>query len=153
MPPHSNIIPPPHYIVTTKSAFGGKQGVCGIILEYHFQGTLREILMSRTLAKTLDLKGQLSWTRQIVSALIHINDKTNTIYSNLKPDNLLMVQTSSTSRELTPTFVDFEQRGNGIVWYCVVSSLHSLRSVSGGAIRMSSHQASTLGTPLSCKAT
>ncbi|KAG4441330.1 hypothetical protein IFR05_003193 [Cadophora sp. M221] len=116
MPPHVNIIKPPLYIVTKKSAFGGKQGVCSFILEYYSHGTLRDILMSRTLTGTLALKDQQSWARQIVSALIHINEKAGSYYSDLKPDNILLVPTSSTEGELTPLVIDFEQRGNGAPW-------------------------------------
>ncbi|KAH9210709.1 hypothetical protein DL95DRAFT_241189, partial [Leptodontidium sp. 2 PMI_412] len=116
MPPHVNIIPPPLYIVTKKAAFGGKQGVCSFILEYYSHGTLRDILISRTLIGTLELNDQQSWARQIVSGLIHINEKAGSYYSDLKPDNILLVPSSSASGELKPIVIDFEQRGNGAPW-------------------------------------
>lgn len=148
IPPHPNIIPPPLYVVTKKCAFGGKLGVCGIISDYHSHGTLHDTLISRTLAGTMRLEEQLSWAKQIVSALIHVNQTAEVYYPDLKPDNILLVPSSSTIAQLTPVLIDFEQRGNGTSWAALpilyAQYLEELSSSSSLSLTLQNHYNSIL---------
>lgn len=114
IPPHPNIMPPPLYLLTKKCAFGGKNGICGFLLEYHSQGTLHDILVSSTFTTTYNFSDQLSWSKAIISSLIHLTEKAGIYYPDLKPDNILLVPSSSS--HLEPLLLDFEQRGNGTNW-------------------------------------
>jgi hypothetical protein len=115
LPSHPNIISKPLFLVTKKSSFGGKNGVCGFILPYHPIGSLRDILPSRASTGTLTFKQQLKWSQQITSAIIHIREKSGTFYSDLRPDNVLLTPLKEGDGE-DVILVDFEQRGNWREW-------------------------------------
>lgn len=112
---HVNLIGAPLYIVTKKCNFGGKHGICGFILPYYPLGSIRDILPIRTLAGTLTFRQQINWSRQIVSALIHIREVAGTFYSDLRPDNVLLSQSEPNGPE-NLVLCDFEQRGNWHEW-------------------------------------
>lgn len=105
LPPHENIAGRPLYIVTKKCLFGGKKGVCGFVMEYHPLGSLRSVLPTRQMKKTLTLQNQFKWALQIVSSLIHLNDSAKIFYPDLRPENLLL------DKDNNIVVVDFEQRG------------------------------------------
>ncbi|PVH87637.1 hypothetical protein DL98DRAFT_566715 [Cadophora sp. DSE1049] len=113
-PPHPNIMPRPLYLVTKKSNFGGKRGVYGFILPLLPQGSIRDLLPSRTISQTLPLEEQFAWAQQVTSALIHINEKGGTFYSDLRPDNVLLSTLGSGTERIV--LCDFEQRGNWHEW-------------------------------------
>ncbi|KAF2244326.1 hypothetical protein BU26DRAFT_98340 [Trematosphaeria pertusa] len=122
MPPHPNIIKRPINLVTKACCFGGKRGVCGMILEYITGGALRDVLPERALSGTLTLRCKVKWSREVVIALIHFRESTKSFYSDLRPDNVLLSGPSADVAKGTyPPFpnvvlVDFEQRGNWPSW-------------------------------------
>jgi hypothetical protein len=110
--PHPSIISRPIYLVTKVCRFGSKIGVCGMILEYHPAGNLREALRPGT--KFLKSQGdRLNCAIQITSALIHIRDSPVGFYSDLKPQNIVISTVNNNVRAL---LVDFEQRGGWYSW-------------------------------------
>ncbi|KAL4941731.1 hypothetical protein BDV06DRAFT_177246 [Aspergillus oleicola] len=108
-PPHSHIMPRPLAIVTKKSAFGGKRGIVGFLLQNFQGGSLRDILPARQRAGTLSHSIKLRWCRQVASALAHIH-QAGGFYSDLRPDNVLL------DAEENAVLCDFEQRGNWYEW-------------------------------------
>ncbi|KAL4965148.1 kinase-like domain-containing protein [Aspergillus stella-maris] len=108
-PPHPNIMPRPLAIVTKRSAFGGKCGVVGFLLQNFHGGSLRDILPARQRAGILSDSVKLRWCRQIASALAHVQ-QTGRFYSDLRPDNVLL------DAEGNAILCDFEQRGNWYEW-------------------------------------
>ncbi|PMD45738.1 hypothetical protein L207DRAFT_525084 [Hyaloscypha variabilis F] len=112
MAPNRHVIPLVA-VVTKACRFGGKVGVCGFILGYHAHGTLRDVLSHRRGANEPSLKEKLRWARQITSDLIHIQGTPAGFYSDMKLNNILLAEYEN---ELTPLFVDFEQRGGWYSW-------------------------------------
>ncbi|KAL2836368.1 kinase-like domain-containing protein [Aspergillus pseudoustus] len=108
-PPHPHVMPHPLAVVTKKSAFGGKHGVVGFLLQYFEAGSLRDVLPARQRAGTLPNSLKLKWGRQVASALVHLN-RAGTFYSDLRPDNVLL------DSEENVILCDFEQRGNWYEW-------------------------------------
>jgi serine/threonine protein kinase len=117
--PHPNIISRPLRLITKRSSFGGKEGVIGFILPYYPLGSIRDILPLRLIssdpsnnASSTTFKQSLKWAHQITSALhhIHTSPASQTFYSDLRPDNILL----SPSSDLI--LCDFEQRGNWHEW-------------------------------------
>ncbi|KAL2826071.1 kinase-like domain-containing protein [Aspergillus cavernicola] len=108
-PPQPHIMPRPLAVVTKKSAFGGKQGVIGVLLQYFGAGSLRDILPARQRAGTLPNSVKLRWCRQVASALAHLH-QAGTFYSDLRPDNVLLDSGENV------VLCDFEQRGNWYEW-------------------------------------
>ena len=104
----------PLYVVTKKSNFGSKHGVCGFILPFYPLGSIRDILPYRALSGTLKARHQFEWSRQLFPALIHIRDVTGT-FSDLRPDNVL-VSGSARDESQNVILCDFEQRGNWYEW-------------------------------------
>ncbi|KAI1475480.1 hypothetical protein F4774DRAFT_421487 [Daldinia eschscholtzii] len=116
MPPHPNIMPRPLAIVTKKSNFGGKQAILGFLLPNFELGSLREILPSRRASGNLKISQQLSWCKEITSALIHIRN-IGAFYSDLRPDNVLVsVENRDRGTAESAVLCDFEQRGNWYEW-------------------------------------
>ncbi|KAL4749947.1 hypothetical protein BDW72DRAFT_121443 [Aspergillus terricola var. indicus] len=108
-PPHPHIMPRPLAVVLKKSAFGGRSGVVGFLLQYFKGGSLRDILPARQRSATLSDTVKLRWCRQVASALTHLHDM-GTFYSDLRPDNVLL------DSEENAVLCDFEQRGNWYEW-------------------------------------
>jgi hypothetical protein len=106
LPPHPNIISRPPQLVTKKCRFGSKTAIIGFTTEYHFAGTLRDIIPERAVHGTLRIMDQLKWASQLTSALIHIQEH-GRFYSDLRLDNIVL------SEHDDLIMVDFEQRG---VW-------------------------------------
>lgn len=120
-PPHANLMTSPKYVVTKTSCFGGKRFVCGFILPYYPLGSIRDALPFRTLHGTLAIKHQLKWSRQVTSALIHIQEYGKTFYSDLRPDNVLLSAALPSISQPSDdcedaVLIDFEQRGNWHEW-------------------------------------
>ena len=118
MPSHPNVISKPLYIVTKKSRFGGKVGVCGFILPYLPYGTLQDMLSGST---TFTLSSQVRWARELTEALMHVRASPTKFYSNLKPNNVLMSPTSPSSLNCDPNsldvkLIDFEQHTGWYSW-------------------------------------
>lgn len=108
-PPHPHIMPRPLAVVLKKSAFGGRSGVVGFLLQYFEGGSLRDILPARQRSGTLSDTVKLRWCRQVASALTHLHEM-GTFYSDLRPDNVLL------DAEENAVLCDFEQRGNWSEW-------------------------------------
>ncbi|KAL5001510.1 hypothetical protein BDV10DRAFT_192125 [Aspergillus recurvatus] len=108
-PPHPHIMPRPLAVVIKKSAFGGRNGVVGFLLQYFKGGSLRDILPARQRSATLSDTVKLRWCRQVASALTHLYEM-GTFYSDLRPDNVLL------DSEENAILCDFEQRGNWYEW-------------------------------------
>lgn len=116
MKPHPNIISRPIYLVTKRCSFGGRRGVCGMILEYHPKGTLRRWLKERRQTLCPDSHAaEISWAKQIISALVHIQEHGPGFYTNLKPDNIVMAESAS-SPIPKAVIIDFEQRLGSPAW-------------------------------------
>ena len=111
MPRHSNIIAPPRFLVTKQSVFGAKHGVCGFILQYHAGGCLRDVLPLMVLRGCLGIERKIKWAHQITSALLHIQENAGQYYSDLRPDNVILTDSSEDI-----VLIDFEQRGNWSSW-------------------------------------
>ena len=77
----------------------------GFLIEYHREGSLRDILAVRRLQGTLALDDQLKWASQVVEALQHIKSKGPGWYCDLRLDNILL------SDKGDVVMIDFEQRG------------------------------------------
>ncbi|KAG6364516.1 hypothetical protein INS49_006117 [Diaporthe citri] len=121
MPPHPHIMPRPIAIVTKKCGFGGKVGVVGFLLQHFPTGSLRDILPARQQSGKLNFAQRLLWCQQVTSALIHVRDAAGTFYSDLRPDNVLLSNSSfgpddSPSSLESIVLCDFEQRGNWYEW-------------------------------------
>lgn len=113
MKPHPMVIARPRYVVVKKCRFGAKVGVCGFILDYHPYGTLQTALQAA--GPEISLRQKLSWSQNLVSALVHVRDNGPGFYSDLKPNNVLLRPT--TGEGLTaPLLIDFEQRGSWYGW-------------------------------------
>ncbi len=89
---HSNIIQRPAYIITKQGRFGGKNGVCGFILEYYKFGTLRDALSfaNLDLRPPPSLRDKLRWSREIVEGIMHINHECQSFFSGVKHVNIVM---------------------------------------------------------------
>lgn len=111
MKPHPNIISKPLYLITQKSRFGGKVGVCGFILEYHTGGNLRDALRKGSrLLKSLEER--IVAAKEITSAMAHIQRDSAGFYSDLKLPNILLAGPKNSKMIV----VDFEQRGGWFSW-------------------------------------
>jgi len=114
IPPHPYIMPRPLGIVTKRSAFGGKRGVVGFLLPYFPAGSIRDILPARQRAGTLPNHVKLRWCRQVTAALIHLRETAGAFYSDLRPDNVLLLLDEQGEENVV--LCDFEQRGNWHEW-------------------------------------
>lgn len=121
---HANMMKVPIYVVTKRSSFGGKHGMCGFVLPYYRLGSIRDILPQRALSASLTLRQQLRWSKQIVSSLIYIREVAETFYSDLRPDNVLLSD-SEVDDDHEIILCDFEQRGNWHEW-CAPEVLYSM---------------------------
>ncbi len=115
-PPHDNILSPVLFLVTKKSSFGGKRGVCGFIIPYLPLGSIRDVLPYRRRRETMSFQHQIKWSRQIASALQHIHRTRQKFYSDLRPDNVLLRHCPSNPSSEDAILIDFEQRGNWYEW-------------------------------------
>jgi hypothetical protein len=113
--PHPNVISRPLYVVTKKCQFGGRLGVCGMVIEYHRSGSLRNVLRQRGSTSERNLHAKILWAQQITEALIHIKEKGPGFFTNLKLDNIVMASSHETT-SLNPVLIDFEQRLGSPVW-------------------------------------
>ncbi|KAK4191759.1 ribosomal protein S6 kinase alpha-5 [Podospora australis] len=107
MEPHPNVISKPKYLVTKNCAFGNKEGVVGFIVPYHSAGSLRDALPLLRIHNQLTPHKQMTWAKQLASAVLHIRERGNMFYPDLRLDNVVRSATDDL------VMVDFEQRG---VW-------------------------------------
>ncbi|KAH9213195.1 hypothetical protein DL95DRAFT_248244, partial [Leptodontidium sp. 2 PMI_412] len=105
MSEHANIISRPRHIVTKHCGFGGKVAVLGFTIQYHKQGSLRDILPFRSLHGALAWEHQVKWASQVVKTLQHIKAKGPGWYCDLRLDNILLSDADDV------ILIDFEQRG------------------------------------------
>ncbi|KAK7422986.1 hypothetical protein QQX98_001276 [Neonectria punicea] len=134
--PHPSLVTRPRFIVTARSRFGAKMGVCGFVLEYHSNGTMRDLLVqSRTTRRVdsdgislprLNLKEKFRMAREITTALLHLQDQ-GTFYSGIKYTNVVMRKRwtgqddkneprTADFSDLSPVLIDFDHRGGRYVW-------------------------------------
>ncbi|KAG4440642.1 hypothetical protein IFR05_003876 [Cadophora sp. M221] len=107
MPPHPNASPPPLYLITKKVRFGGKRGVCGLLMMYYPLGTVDQLRRSGArLAQSL----LLQWAKQLTEAMIHVRDSPARFYSDLNPRNIAL---SSRGGALQLVLIDHDQRTPG----------------------------------------
>jgi serine/threonine protein kinase len=115
MKPHPHIIQRPLYLVTKRVNFGGKKGICGMILEYHAAGNLAQVLQpANPLLSTFDMKVRFQLAYQLATALEHIRDSHVSYFSDLKLDNILLKE--KTKGGYDAVLIDFEQRGSWFSW-------------------------------------
>ena len=107
IPPHDNIITKPVHLVTKICRFGNKTAVVGFTLQYHIHGSLRDLIPFLELHGLISLADKTRWSQQLTSALLHLREKANTFYPDLRLDNIVL------SGKWDAIMVDFEQRG---VW-------------------------------------
>ena len=107
IPPHPNIISRPRHLVVGNVPSTGHIKLYGFILDYHPRGNLADVLDARAASRTLDLRDQIRWARQITSTLQVIQAGSAQFYSELKPNNLML-----SDNGLDIKFIDFEQFGN-----------------------------------------
>jgi hypothetical protein len=88
-----------------ETIFGEKHGICGFVLEHYEAGTLREALWRGGM--DLSLKVKCRWSREITSALIHIQEEYSTFYSGLKHVNIVISNQTDGPHAI---LLDFEQR-------------------------------------------
>jgi hypothetical protein len=115
MPPHPNIIQAPKYLVTKRCRFGGKIGICGILLPFYPLGSLRDYIPSQAAQGALTVGKKIKWARQVTSALCHITYRAGSYFSDLRPDNVVLSSASDPGSE-DAVLIDFEQRGNWFTW-------------------------------------
>ncbi|KAM0342492.1 hypothetical protein ACHAPU_009465 [Fusarium lateritium] len=116
MKPHVNVIQGPVHLVKKRCGFGGRRGICGMILPFHPSGTLRRWLKERPHVTAENyLPTQIAWAKQIISALMHIQSSGPGYYTNLKLDNIV-VDDSDRSDIPKLVIIDFEQRLGSPVW-------------------------------------
>jgi hypothetical protein len=118
IPPHSHVMPPPPFVVTKRSSINGKEGVVGFLLQYYPSGSIRDLIVRNSSDDCISMGSRLRWCSQITSALVHVNEKGGTFYSDLRPDNVLLSTTTSQEGEVSDRVIlcDFEQRGNWYEW-------------------------------------
>lgn len=105
MPPHPHVISRPVRLVTKQCQFGGKNAVVGFIIPYHPGEGLRDTLPLLRIHGQPALKDQLKWAIQLAQGLLHILNKGQTYYPDLRLDNILLSEAGDI------VMVDFEQRG------------------------------------------
>lgn len=135
--PHSNMVARPLFIVTTRSRFGAKDGVCGFVLEYLPGGTMRDLLVrSQTNRRVvgdgipqsrLSVTDKFRIAREITSTLLHLQAQ-GTFYSGIKYTNVVMRERWSglgvdeDKKEnagcfaLHPVIIDFDHRAGRYIW-------------------------------------
>ncbi|KAJ3493116.1 hypothetical protein NLG97_g4942 [Lecanicillium saksenae] len=102
---HENIIQKPLFIIESDEFGQSAPKVLGFLLDF---------IPGRTLGDTLELRTplsrplQLNWAIQIVTALLHIRRGPSSFYSDLKPDNILVLSPNNEQLIL----IDLEQGGN-----------------------------------------
>ncbi|KAK0613935.1 hypothetical protein B0T14DRAFT_437812 [Immersiella caudata] len=118
LPPHPNVIPWPAYVVTKKSRFGGRRGVCGFLIEYFPLGSLKQRLHDAGVGAVppITREEQFRWSEQIISALVHVNKHPDGFYPDLKLDNVVLQPSSSQPGQLDAALLDLEQRGGWYSW-------------------------------------
>ncbi|KAJ9155174.1 U-box domain-containing protein 33 [Pleurostoma richardsiae] len=111
--PQPSIIPGPLYVVKKKCRFGGKLGVCGFILPYYPDGTLRDALTPQS-----SLADRFRWARQVTDALVHIHESTAGFHPDLRPDTVLVARRdpSDPKSPQDAVLADLEQRGGWYAW-------------------------------------
>ncbi|KAL2834219.1 hypothetical protein BDW59DRAFT_156161 [Aspergillus cavernicola] len=112
--PHPNILSRPIYVVTKKVRFGGKQGLCGVILEYLPLGTLGRFLACHK-APAHPMTDRLKWARQATEALIHIHSQCGKFYADLNMSNI-GVKHSKDGGSPDLVIIDFDQRTGLYNW-------------------------------------
>lgn len=105
--PHPNIIRKPHYVITAATDDEPSSSkVLGFVIDYIKGRTLGDALASYPTAPD-ELK--YKWSRQLVTTLKYIMSSPLQFHSDLKPDNILIDESSS---EKNLVFIDLEQGGN-----------------------------------------
>jgi hypothetical protein len=113
--PHPNIVPRPILLVTRRTRFGGKRGVCGFVLNFYPLGSLEKVLLpSHPLRHHFDLRCRVRWAHQIASALAHIRLSFVGYYSDLKLHNVVIKDVGNGNFDAM--LIDFEQRGAWFSW-------------------------------------
>ncbi|KAB5580838.1 hypothetical protein GE09DRAFT_453259 [Coniochaeta sp. 2T2.1] len=107
LPPHQHASSRPRYLVTKRCKFGGKTAVVGFILPYYSGGSLRDSLPLLRIQDRLTPQQQLKWALQLTAAVLHVREKGQIFYPDLRLDNVVLSDTGDI------VMVDFEQRG---VW-------------------------------------
>jgi hypothetical protein len=109
MPPNPNIQGKPLYLVTKEVRFGGKRGVCGMIMEHLPLGSLDNLL--ETQQHSIGLEDRLNWAKQVTDALIHIQNFGD-FYADLNLANVGVVGQAAGAPKLM--LIDFD---HGTGWY------------------------------------
>ncbi|KAM7208163.1 hypothetical protein V8F20_001443 [Naviculisporaceae sp. PSN 640] len=143
--PHENIIPKSRYIVTKKGRFGSRKGVCGFVLEYFPDGSLKQFLLDRHGPRAsggISFEQKVLWAQQITRALVHINTDSHAnidalcqhpgddevskwsqwygFYPDLKPDNIVLRPSEDNH---TPISAEGERQRAGVLYDAVLIDL------------------------------
>lgn len=128
IPPHQHLMPRPVAVVVKRSLFGAKLGILGFLLPYFPHGSIRDKIPHGVSTGSLTIKTRLRWCREIASALHHMVAQGHMLYSDLRPDNVLLSQSTTRSvsvegsidpsdvEQLSIVLCDLEQRGNWHEW-------------------------------------
>lgn len=109
MPPHRNIIAKPTKLVTKKCKMNeNREIVVGFLVPFYSGGGLRDELPLLRMSNKLQFRDQLQWAFDICSGMLHIRTKANTLYPDLRLDQIVFPK-----EEKRPIILDFEMRG---VW-------------------------------------
>lgn len=109
MPPHPNVLGRPTKLVTKQIRSNARRTVVIGFLEPYYSGiNLRDMLPVLRMNNMLHLEDQIRWAKQICSGLVHIRQRGNIYYADMRLDQIVM-----TPDNKRPVILDFEQRG---VW-------------------------------------
>lgn len=112
---HPNIIRKPHALVM-KHRPGNAPGIAGFLLELYPGPTLQQRLQIDEYP-AVTTKQKSAWSRQLVSALLHIRNHPAGYFPDFKPNNVVFTGGDYGDGSLMkPVLLDFEQRGTWHMW-------------------------------------
>ncbi|KAL9616644.1 MAG: hypothetical protein Q9160_008500 [Pyrenula sp. 1 TL-2023] len=114
LPKNRFIAEPPAYLVTASSRDGTEHRVCGFLMKFYAAGTLHKVLPERRQNGTLSLRQQITWAKELTSALLHVMSVPGYFYSDLRMDNVVLDRNADGSESVV--LIDFEQSRNIYNW-------------------------------------
>lgn len=111
---HPNIIARPHAIVL-KNRPDGVPGIAGFLLNLYPGPTLQQRLQVGYTA--FEMSDKVAWSRQLVSALLHVRTQQPGYFPDFKPNNIVFTGSENCATPFKkPVLLDFEQRGTWYTW-------------------------------------
>lgn len=115
MDSHPNIIMKPHALVM-KSRPNSAPGIAGFLLELYPGPTLQQRLHTDEYP-VVTMNQKLTWSCQLVSALLHVRAQPPGYFPDFKPNNIVFTSCDNGDGSCTkPVLLDFEQRGTWYMW-------------------------------------